>query len=60
MGMEVDLLVNYPRTNRNVEERGATKTEEDRAVARKFGKDFFDGDRKHGYGGHRLDAVRRE
>jgi ubiquinone/menaquinone biosynthesis C-methylase UbiE len=53
MGMEVDLLVNYPRTNRNVEERGATKTEEDRAVARKFGKDFFDGDRKHGYGGFR-------
>jgi ubiquinone/menaquinone biosynthesis C-methylase UbiE len=51
MGREVDLLVNYPRTNRQVKERGATKTEEDRAIARKFGKDFFDGDRKHGYGG---------
>src|SRR5690606_35168160 len=27
------------------------KTEEDRAIARQFGKDFFDGDRKYGYGG---------
>ncbi len=53
MGREVDLLVNYPRTKRNVEERGQEKTEEDRAIARQFGKDFFDGDRKHGYGGFR-------
>jgi ubiquinone/menaquinone biosynthesis C-methylase UbiE len=51
MGMEIDLLVNYPRTKRNVEERGATKTEEDRAIARRFDRDFFDGDRKTGYGG---------
>lgn len=50
-GQEVDLLVNYPRTRRNVEERGAEKTEADRALARQFGKDFFDGDRKVGYGG---------
>ncbi len=49
--MEIDLLVNYPRTKRNVEERGVTKTAEDRAIARQFGKDFFDGDRRHGYGG---------
>lgn len=51
MGQEVDLLINYPRTKRNVEERGASKTEEDRRIARLFGKDFFDGDRRHGYGG---------
>lgn len=51
MGIEVDLLVNYPRTQRNVEERGAEKTEEDRRIARQFGRDFFDGDRRHGYGG---------
>lgn len=51
MGKEIDLLVNYPRTARNVKERGASKTEEDRAIARQFGKDFFDGDRRHGYGG---------
>ena len=52
MGKEIDLLVNYPKTNRNVKERGATKTEADRAIARKFGKEFFDGDRKNGYGGY--------
>ena len=51
MGQEIDLLVNYPQTKRDVNERGAEKTEEDRAIARKFGKEFFDGDRKHGYGG---------
>lgn len=51
MGQEVDLLVNYPKVKRNVLERGATKTDEDRLLARQFGKDFFDGDRKNGYGG---------
>lgn len=51
MGQEIDLLVNYPRTRRDVTERGQAKTEEDRRIARQFGKDFFDGDRRHGYGG---------
>lgn len=51
MGTEIDLLVNYPRSKRNVEDRGQSKTEEDRNIARKFGRDFFDGDRRHGYGG---------
>ena len=51
MGIEIDLLVNYPRTKRNVEERGAGKTEADRQIARQFGREFFDGDRNHGYGG---------
>jgi len=51
MGQEIDLLENYPRTKRNVEERGATKTEDVRHIARQFGKEFFDGDRQYGYGG---------
>ena len=51
MGIEIDLMINYPKPKRNVDERGATKTEEDRLLARQFGKDFFDGDRKNGYGG---------
>jgi len=51
MGKEIDLLINYPRTKRNVEERGKEKTDEDRTIARRFDKDFFDGDRKNGYGG---------
>lgn len=51
MGKEIDLLCNYPRTRRNVAERGQSKTEEDRRIARQFGREFFDGDRRHGYGG---------
>jgi SAM-dependent methyltransferase len=51
MGLEIDLLLNYPKAKRNLDERAASKTEADRAIARQFGKDFFDGDRRHGYGG---------
>ena len=41
MGQEIDLMVNYPRPRRNVEERGATKTDADRALARKLGRSFL-------------------
>ena len=51
MGIEIDLLENYPKTKRDLKQRANEKTEEDRNIARKFGKEFFDGDRKHGYGG---------
>lgn len=52
MGREIDLLVNYPRPKRDVSGRGMTKTEEDRRIARQFGREFFDGDRRYGYGGY--------
>jgi 2-polyprenyl-3-methyl-5-hydroxy-6-metoxy-1,4-benzoquinol methylase len=51
MGQQIDLLFNYPKAKRNLEERAASKTEADREIARKFGQEFFDGDRNHGYGG---------
>jgi len=51
MGVEIDLLANYPKPNRDVAARGAAKTDADREVARRFGKEFFDGDRRTGYGG---------
>ena len=51
MGVEIDLLANYPKPSRDVTARGAAKTEADRAIARQFGRDFFDGDRRTGYGG---------
>lgn len=54
--MEIDLMQHYPRTKRNVLERGQTKTEADRAIARKFGKEFFDGTRDQGYGGFHYHA----
>jgi ubiquinone/menaquinone biosynthesis C-methylase UbiE len=49
--MEINLLNKYPKTKRNLDERKNLKSEEVREIARKFGKEFFDGDRKYGYGG---------
>jgi 2-polyprenyl-3-methyl-5-hydroxy-6-metoxy-1,4-benzoquinol methylase len=51
MEREIDLMANYPKTKRDVKSRGAEKTDADRKLAQKFGKEFFDGDRSHGYGG---------
>ena len=48
MGKEIDLMINYPRSKRDVEARGESKTEADRALARGFGEAFFDGGRSHG------------
>lgn len=52
MGFEIDLLKNYPKSRRDLDERANEKTETDRSIARKFGKEFFDGDRRTGYGGY--------
>tara|TARA_B100000315_G_scaffold244304_1_gene268680 strand:+ start:4242 stop:4901 length:660 start_codon:yes stop_codon:yes gene_type:complete len=52
MGEEIDLMKNYPKSKRNLEDRAKMRTEEDRRIARKFGIDFFDGDRRYGYGGY--------
>ena len=53
MGREINLLDRYPRSTRPIEERGKVVTEEARAVSRRFGREFFDGDRLFGYGGYR-------
>ncbi len=52
MGKEINLLQRYPRTNRNTLKRSLEKTEETINVAKNFGKEYFDGDRKYGYGGY--------
>jgi len=49
--MEIDLLRNYPKPKRDLEARAQSKTVEQQSLARKFGKEFFDGHRDHGYGG---------
>ena len=51
MGTEINLLKEYPKSKRNLDERVSEKSEVVREIARRFDKDFFDGDRKHGYGG---------
>ncbi len=50
--MEIDLLKKYPKTKRNLSKRKKEKDTKVRDIAREFGKDFFDGDKKYGYGGH--------
>lgn len=62
---EIDLMDRYPRSRRPIEERAETITEEHRRIARRFGREFFDGDRLFGYGGYSYhprywtDTVRR-
>ena len=49
---EIDLLKFYPKSKRPIDERGSKITESDRAIARKFDKEYFDGNRLTGYGGY--------
>lgn len=51
LGREIDILVNYPKAKRDLTARLESKSEESRKIGRKFGFDYFDGDRNHGYGG---------
>ena len=51
LGREIDILVNYPKAKRDLNARLESKSEESRKIGRKFGFDYFDGDRNHGYGG---------
>ena len=49
---EINLLDSYPKSKRPIDERSVTVTDADRELASQFGKDYFDGDRRHGYGGY--------
>lgn len=53
---EIDLLRSLPKTKRNIEKRAAEKDEAVIAIARQFGQEYWDGDRKYGYGGYRYDG----
>jgi ubiquinone/menaquinone biosynthesis C-methylase UbiE len=52
MGQEINLLDRYPKSKRPIKERANTITEAHRAVARRFDREYFDGDRLTGYGGY--------
>ena len=52
MKREVNLLKFYPQSKRPIDDRGNLITEQDRAIARKFDVEYFDGDRLTGYGGY--------
>jgi ubiquinone/menaquinone biosynthesis C-methylase UbiE len=53
---EINLLTTHPAAKRNYEKRAEEKTQEIIQLAKQFGKDFFDGDRKCGYGGFKYDG----
>lgn len=57
-GREFDLLAKYPKGKRDPAARAQVKTAEDQAIARKFGREFFDGERRHGYGGYSASPER--
>ena len=52
---EINLLAKYPRARRNVAARKKMK-DENRDVARRFGREYFDGTREQGYGGYSYDG----
>lgn len=49
---DINLLDRYPRSKRPIEERAQRVSDADRIIARGFGREYFDGDRMHGYGGY--------
>ena len=56
MGKEINLLNSHPKTKRDYNKRAEEKNLDIIAIAKQFGKDFFDGDRKCGYGGYKYDG----
>jgi len=52
---EINLLHRLPKPKRNLVERAAAMPE-DKAIACQFGREYFDGERRHGYGGYRYDG----
>ena len=48
---EIDLMARYPDGMGRANERPVI-TEENKLISKQFGRDYFDGDRKHGYGGY--------
>lgn len=52
---EINLLAKYPKAKRDVKARTFNK-EENRAIALKFGREYFDGTREQGYGGFKYDG----
>ena len=50
MGQEIDLMRFYPKPKNRLSERPLI-TEADREISRRFDAEYFDGDRRYGYGG---------
>ena len=53
---EVNLLRALPKVTRNIRQRESGKSDDVIAIAKQFGRDYFDGAREYGYGGYRYDG----
>ena len=53
---KLNLLKSLPKSKRKIEERSILKTEENIRISRQYGFDYFDGERKFGYGGYNYDG----
>ena len=53
---EINLLRSLPKVKRDLDARRSERTKETVKVAKRFGKMFFDGPRKFGYGGYKYDG----
>jgi Transketolase, C-terminal domain len=53
---EINLLRRYPRAKRNIEKRTGAQSETNIRIARRYGREYFDGSRDTGYGGYRYDG----
>lgn len=54
--MQISLLKSLPKTKRDVTARATAKSADVVAVAKEYGREYFDGDRKYGYGGYHYDG----
>jgi len=56
MSQYVDLMINYPKPKNRLSER-IYPSIEDKKIAKRFGSEFFDGERKYGYGGFNYNPI---
>lgn len=56
MGFEKRLLHTLPASKRNLNNRILSKTSQVISVSQNFGYEYFDGDRRYGYGGYYYDG----
>jgi cyclopropane fatty-acyl-phospholipid synthase-like methyltransferase len=53
---EVNLLKSLPQVKRNIQSRNELRDQNVISVAKQYGREYFDGERKFGYGGYRYDG----
>lgn len=51
---EINLLESFPKTERKIE--NINRTEKNKEIAKRYGREFFDGNRINGYGGYYYDG----